>query len=132
MLGSSKKFKPARNDTHWLAFGVSETLIVVPAMDLRNLVGFRVWLPDLPPPHTHTIIEVLHYNPRTASFRLKIQKAQGATHLKTKILPVTINVHLLNLGENMTAGFWFTLYKRFKGCGQTISKVKPIALLKCS
>lgn len=46
-----------------------------------------------------TIIEVLHYNPSTAGFGLKIQKAQGATLLKTKILPVTINVHLPNWGK---------------------------------
>lgn len=46
MFGSSKMFKLVKNDTHWLAFGVSETLIVVPTMDLRNLVGCRVWLPD--------------------------------------------------------------------------------------
>lgn len=44
MLGSSKKFKPVRNDTHWLAFGVFETLIVAAAMDLRNVAGCRVWL----------------------------------------------------------------------------------------
>lgn len=42
MLGSSKKFKPVRNDTHWPAFGVSENLIVVLAMDLRNLAGCGV------------------------------------------------------------------------------------------
>lgn len=37
-------FKLVKNDTHWLAFGVSETLIVVQAVDLKNLLGFRVVL----------------------------------------------------------------------------------------
>jgi hypothetical protein len=34
--------KLVKNDTHWLAFGVSETLSVAQAMDLKNLAGFRV------------------------------------------------------------------------------------------
>ena len=37
MLGSSKMFKLVKNDTHWLAFGVSETLIVAQAVDLKKL-----------------------------------------------------------------------------------------------
>lgn len=63
-------FKLVKNDTHWLAFGVSETLIVAQAVDLKNLAGFRDLL--LTP---HTIIEVLHYNCGTDICRLKIQKA---------------------------------------------------------
>lgn len=45
MLGSSKMFKLVKNDTHWLAFGVSKTLIVAQAVDLKNLAGFQVLLP---------------------------------------------------------------------------------------
>lgn len=37
-------FKLVKNDTHWLAFGVSATLIVAQAVDLKNLAGFRVFL----------------------------------------------------------------------------------------
>lgn len=49
--------------------GVSETLIVAQAVDLKNLAGFRVFLP-----YPCTIIEVLHYNRRTDISRLKIQE----------------------------------------------------------
>lgn len=50
MLGSSKMFKLVKNDTHWLAFGVSETLIEAQAVDLKNLAGFRVF-PSYPLHH---------------------------------------------------------------------------------
>ena len=33
------------SDIHWLAFGVSETLIVAQAVDLKKLAGFRVFFP---------------------------------------------------------------------------------------
>lgn len=42
-------FQLVKNDTHWLAFGVSETLIVAQAVDLKKLAGFRVFFPY--PPH---------------------------------------------------------------------------------
>lgn len=62
-------FKLVKNDTHWLAFGVSETLIEAQAVDLKNLAGFGVF-----PSYPLHIIEVLHYNSSTDIFRLKIQK----------------------------------------------------------
>lgn len=48
MLGSSKMFKLVKNDTHWLAFGVSETLIVAQAVDLKEPCRFQS-LSFLPP-----------------------------------------------------------------------------------
>lgn len=37
-------FKLVKNDTHWLAFGVSATLIVAQAAGLKSLAGSRVFL----------------------------------------------------------------------------------------
>lgn len=37
-------FKLVKNDTHWLAFGVSEPVIEAQAVDLKKLAGFRVSL----------------------------------------------------------------------------------------
>lgn len=62
-------FKLVKNDTHWLAFGVSETVIVAQAVDLKNLAGFGAFLS-----YPCTVIEVLHYSYSTDIFRLKFQK----------------------------------------------------------
>lgn len=62
-------FKLVKNDTHWLAFGVAETVIVARAADVKNLAGLRASLS-----YPCAVIEVLHYSYSTDIFGLKFQK----------------------------------------------------------